>query len=88
MNNIKSKLIFEFDNNNDLLKHVSHLSELEKIHELINKPEAPLFDNRGKHIKDLHVKSKSYQLEHPDILYHNCMKIVSKINKEPVTDTS
>ena len=88
MNNIKSKLIFEFDNNNDLLKHVNHLSELEKIHDLINKPEPLLFDNRGKHIKNLHEQTKLYQLEHPEIKYHDCMREITKLNKEPITDTS
>ena len=60
MNNIKSKLIFEFDNNNDLLKHVSHLSELEKMHQLINKPEPLLFDNRGKHTNNETKQRTSY----------------------------
>jgi len=36
---MSSKLVFEFDSVEELLKHVSHLSELETIKKLVDKPD-------------------------------------------------
>jgi hypothetical protein len=76
------KLIFEFDTIEELMLHVSHMADLEIMNRLVKLPDPPVLeDNRGKHISNLHQRTKQYQLEHPDILYHNCMRIVSKLDK-------
>lgn len=81
---MSSKLVFEFDSVEELLKHVSHLSELETIKKLVNKPDKKEHDQRGAHITGLHEQAKIYHNEHPEIRYHECIKIVSKLNKQNI----
>ena len=83
---MSSKLVFEFDTVEDLMRHVSNMADLEIMKRLIDRPDPKLDDNRGKHIYNLHEKAKKYHTEHPEVKYHQCMKIVSKLTEPPVDE--
>ena len=76
------KLVFEFETIAELMDHVGHLANLEVMNNLVNKVEPKPEDNRGSHIKELHIKAKAYHLEHPEIKYHQCMRLISKKTDE------
>jgi hypothetical protein len=80
------KLIFEFNSKQELFEHINHMCDLEIMDSLVKQKENPIFDNRGSHIKNLHEKTKQYQLEHPEIKYHQAMKLVSKLDKQPIIE--
>jgi hypothetical protein len=38
-------------------------------------------EKRGKSTKQFHLRAKEYHSEHPDISYKECLKVLSKENK-------
>ena len=38
-------------------------------------------EKRGKSTKQVHLRAKEYHSEHPDISYKECLKVLSKENK-------
>ena len=73
-------LKYEFENNEELYQFVANISEYENYK--LRKSFKKELDNRGCHMKELHNKARLYYIEHPEINYKKCLKIVSKDEKE------
>ena len=52
--------------------------QLWKIKKMMKKE----FENRGLHMKSLHVEAKKYHQDHPELSYKEALKEISKIKKE------
>jgi len=65
-----------FENIDQLSEFIKLIQEQKPI-----KKEKKPDEKRGKSTKQFHLRAKEYHSEHPDISYKECLKLLSKENK-------
>ena len=77
----KYSLTFNFNNLDEMNKFINileHKEDEEIVQPNIEQPKDEQKEKRGSKTHILHQKTREYKLEHPDINYRTCLKIVGQ----------
>jgi hypothetical protein len=73
-------LIIKFTNLIDLQDFLKSYNKLQnkknKIHSINDENTTP--SARGEAVRQLHIKAKQYKIDHPEIDYKQCLKMINK----------